>query len=55
MDTTALACAGAVEDVEQDPLSLDVQAIDLGLVLDVRPLPRFERPLQVNVREAGSS
>jgi SNF2 family DNA or RNA helicase len=32
---------------------LAVQAIDLELPLEVRSLPRFERPLQVNVREAG--
>lgn len=31
---------------------VEVEAIDLGLAVEVRPLPRFERPLEAKVREA---
>src|SRR5437773_12438238 len=34
------------------PPDFDVQAIDLGLPLEVRGLPAMERPLQVQVRES---
>jgi SNF2 family DNA or RNA helicase len=34
------------------PPDVDVQAIDLGLPLEVRTLPALERPLQVQVRES---
>ena len=34
------------------PPLLDIETVDLSLPLEIKPHPRFERPLQASVREA---